>query len=352
MSEDQDRPHVSIVVFTRDDKESLVRCLTSIARLDYPNVTVFLADNGSIAYDPNAIESLFEGLILLENDGYPSRARGKNATLARLLKMRRTEFILMLDEGTIVHPRLVRRLVDAHDPQRRWDVLQPAIYELENPETLHGFGGRASLYTGGVRRIRRAPRAVDPADEAAPIDVAFSYAMFTHRNVFDTVGTFDERLFADDSDDTDFCLRVSLRGFGVAVLPDAIVWLSDAGRAAVSHDPFAAGRSRSLVVRRFGRLRHRIAYLVLCPLIGLWGIVSGTLRGRPGSGVARAMGMLRGLTMSMRYPRPPDDLDEPETDEPETDEPEAYGSEADDAGADDWGPDAAPVKAPRPASTR
>ena len=83
MSPDREiAPHVSIVVFSRDDKDALVRCLTSIARLEYPNITVFLADNGSTAFDPHAVESLFEGLILLETEGYPGSARGKNAALA------------------------------------------------------------------------------------------------------------------------------------------------------------------------------------------------------------------------------------------------------------------------------
>lgn len=293
-------PHVSVVVFSRDSKDALVRCLTSIARLEYPNITVFLADNGTTTYDPHAVESLFEGIILLENEGYPGSAEGKNAALARILRMRRTEFLLLLDEDTIVHPRLVRLLVEAHDPQRGWDVLQPAVYELESPETLHCYGGRLSLYTGRVALNRRLPRPIDPADEAAPVDVAFSYAMFTHRSVFDTAGTFDEWLFPEDSHDVDFCMRAAGRSRGVAVLGDAIVWLARGDHDVAAHDTFARGRSRSLLVRRYGRLNHRVLYVVLGPLLGAAAIAGEALRGHPASGLAGAAGMLRGLTMSMR----------------------------------------------------
>jgi GT2 family glycosyltransferase len=301
-------PHVSIVVFSRDSKEALVRCLTSISRLDYPNITVFLADSGSTAYDPHAVESLFDGLILLETEGYPGAARCKNVALARILKMRRTEFVLLLDEATIVHPRLVRLLIEAHDPQRGWDVLQPAVYELESPETLYGYGGRFSPYTGRVSLNRRLPRLNDPSDEAARVDVAFSYAMFTHRNVFDIVGLFDEWLFPDDSDDVDLCLRVARRNHGAAVLADAIVWLGDGGARAPARDSFARGRSRSLLVRRYGRVHQRTAYFLLSPLLAAAGVLGATLRGRPVAGLAAAMGMFRGLTMSMRRP----EMSEPE----------------------------------------
>jgi len=315
MSEDREiAPHVSVVVFSRDSKEALIRCLTSLARLDYPNITVFLADSGSTAYDPHAVESLFDGLILLETEGYPGAARCKNAALARILKMRRTEFVLLLDEDTIVHPRLVRHLIEAHDPQRGWDILQPAVYELESPETLHGYGGRMNFYTGGVSMNRRLPRAADPADEAAPIDVAFSYAMFTHRHVFDTVGFFDEWLFAQDSDDVDICLRAPRRNYGVAVLPGAIVWLAEGRRHAASRDPFERGRSRSLLVRRYGRLHHRIVYLLLSPLMGAGMVAVEAMRGRPAAGLSAAMGMLRGLTMSLRGAGP-GEAEEPDPEE-------------------------------------
>lgn len=308
-------PHVSVVVFSRDSKDALVRCLTSIARLEYPNITVFLADNGSTAYDPHAVESLFEGLILLETEGYPGAAQGKNTAIARILKMHRTEFLLLLDEGTIVHPRLVRLLVEAHDPQRGWDVLQPAVYELESPETLHCYGGRLNRFTGRVALNRSMPRAIDPADEAAPIDVAFSYALFTHRSIFDTVGFFDEWLFPDESDDVDLCLRVQRRKYGVAVLPGAIVWLAQDRRKPAAHDSFIRARSRSLLVRRHGRLHHRILYRLLSPFLGVANVVGEALRGQLASGVAGAAGMFRGLTMSMRLgekaePEEPDEWNE------------------------------------------
>lgn len=318
MSEDREIvPHVSIVVFSRDSKEALVRCLTSIARLEYPNITVFLADNGSTTFDPHAVEILFEGLMLLETEGYPGSARGKNAALARVLKMRRTEFVLLLGEETIVHPRLVRRLVEAHDPQRGWDVLQPAVYELESPETLHCYGGRLNRYTGRVSLNRRLPRPVDPADEASPIDVAFGFALFTHRSVLDAVGLFDEWLFPEDSDDADFCQRASSRSYGVAVLSDAIVWLAEEPRPSGHsrmYESFVKAQSRALLVRRYGRLHHRLVHLALSPALGAASVLSQTLRGHPISGMASAMGILRGVTRSVRRPRPsepeePDPLD-------------------------------------------
>jgi len=308
-------PHVSIVVFSRDSKDALVRCLTSIARLEYPNVTVFLADNGSTSFDPHAVESLFEGLILLENEGYPEAARGKNVALARILKMRRTEFVLLLDEDTIVHPRLVSRLVEMHDPQRAWDILQPAVYDLDDPESLYCYGGRFHPFTGRVSLNGKMPPVVDPADEAARIDVAFGFALFTHRNVLDTVGRFDEWLFPDDSDDVDFCLRASSRSYGVAVLSDAIVWLAGGSRRSGkggTHEAFVRAQSRSLLVRRFGRHRHRLLYLVVGPVLGAASLVGQTLRGHPAVGLASAMGRLRGMTRSVRRSEP-QEPEEPES---------------------------------------
>src|SRR5262245_37718119 len=308
-------PHVSIVVFSRDSKEALVRCLTSIARLEYPNVTVFLADNGSTSFDPHAVESLFEGLILLENEGYPGSARGKNVALARILRMRRTEFVLLLDEDTIVHPRLVSRLVGTHDPQRGWDVLQPAVYDLDDPESLLCYGGRFHPFTGRVSLNGKMPPAVDPADEAAAIHVAFGFALFTHRSVLDTVGPFDEWLFPDDSDDADYCLRASTRSYGVAVVSDAIVWLAGKPRRSgkETHEAFIRAQSCSLLVRRFGRLRHRLLYLVLGPVLGAASLVGQTLRGHPAVGMASAMGRLRGMTRSVRRPPEPEEPEEPES---------------------------------------
>ena len=129
-------PHVSVVVFSCDRKESLVRCLTSLSRIEYPNVSVLIVDNGSTSYVPSAVESMFEGVHLIENDGYPKAARGKNAALRRLLGTTRTDFILLLEDDAVVHPRMVRHLVETYDPQRGRDIIQPAIYELEDPEKL------------------------------------------------------------------------------------------------------------------------------------------------------------------------------------------------------------------------
>ena len=291
-------PHVSVVVLSWNRREKLDRCIRSLSRVEYPNVTIFVADNGSEEFDAAAIPVEFGGVRLVRNDANLGVAAGKNAMLRRLLSDGQTEFILFLDDDTISHPRLIRRLVDIHDPQRGWDILQPAVYDLDRPESLYAYGGHFNHYTGGVERITRAPRPEDPTDEASRIDFALGCGMFTHKSVFEAVGLFDEAFSPWYGEDVDFCLRAAKRHYESVVVPDAILWREIGKGASVrlSRSMSLRSEKRVYLMKKHSRWRQWIPYVVLAPVASALAALFDFARGRPHAGIGRVVGFTRGLT--------------------------------------------------------
>lgn len=212
----------TVVICTRDRPEALARCLASLPQQTLPPVQIIVVDNASA--DERTREAAVAAGVEYVREDRPGLAFARNAGA----RAARGEIIAYTDDDVQLHPRWLERLVRAFDASEVMAVtglVLPAELETEAQrhfETYWSFGR-------GYRRIDFGPRffAADRTHGCPVWEVGAGASMAFRRQVFATVGLFDERLGAGASgcsEDSEYWHRVLTHGGICRYDPGAVVY--------------------------------------------------------------------------------------------------------------------------------
>lgn len=292
----QQRPDVSVVIVSRNTRELLPACLTSVAReAGDLTVEVIVVDNASDDGTPEMVRRDFPSVVLLQpvsNDGF---AAGNNLGLRRaqgravLLLNPDTELLpdalpalwgalqATLDIG-VVGPRLVYPDGGTQSSRRRFPTLASALVE--------------STLMGEALPHHPAKRAYEMTDtpDNAPHDADWlvGACLLIRREVLDAVGLLDANLFLY-GEEPEFCKRVRRAGWRVRYTPEAVVR---------HHEGTSTGQVVVLRQRAFYSSKAYVMVRLHGPFVG--SVVRAGLVGEQGArvvieGVKWLLGHKRGL---------------------------------------------------------
>lgn len=216
------QPPVTIIVLNWNGRELVLQCLRSLQKLDYPNVTLMVVDNGSRDGSVEAIRAQFPELELLplpENVGF---ARGNNAGAERALKAE-PAWIMFLNNDTEVAPDLLSALIAGAEHFPAAGLFGPKIYYGDQPDRLWYAGGDVSLPLGRIRH--RGIRALDSGQFDAPGATGFvsGCCLLIRAGLLRRLGGFDSG-YVMYFEDVDLCARAGQEGSPSVYLPAAKVW--------------------------------------------------------------------------------------------------------------------------------
>jgi GT2 family glycosyltransferase len=284
-------PSLAVVVLNWNGRDLLDDCLESL-RDSYPDLRVVVVDNDSTDDSVEVIRERYDWTELVRSPENRRWAGGNNLGLAHLRESGLPDFVLLLNNDTIVGEgclaTLVATLMAAPDA---WAVT-PRICYADAPETIWYDGGRVGAWTGWVshRGIRRSA-AARPA-RITTTDYGTGCALMLRREALEEVGDLDEsyHLYAED---TDYSLRI--RGLGRRILhcPEAKV-LHKVSMSVGADSPgkaYLKSRSHVRLLRRHWRpSRWPLLWpsqLVLALATAAWHLA----HGRPGTARAGLLGL-------------------------------------------------------------
>jgi GT2 family glycosyltransferase len=160
-----------------------------------------------------------EVIVNAANLGY---AAGNNVGLQRALEAG-ADYILLLNNDTLVAPDMLDELVAAALADQRAGLLSPKMYYADQPDRLWYAGAQQQPWTLAAVRTHRGES--DSAEPQTPqaVDYVFGCGMLIRRAVLEEVGLFDPGYFMY-YEDADFCLRVRAAGYRLLYVPRARLW--------------------------------------------------------------------------------------------------------------------------------
>lgn len=252
MTNDSQRPGVSLVIPAYNEAADMPDVLDSIAAQDYPHSAIFLivVDGGS---SDRTVDIVREWLARSDIDGevlHNPRRTIPTSLNAGIARARRSDIIVRLDAHTIYEPAYVRTIVDAFSSappsvgcvggrvipasEPRWDrAIVGALYT--NPM---GLGGADYRHHG-------TPRLVNSV-----------YMGAWRPNVLQTIGGYDERWEANE--DTELAARLRAAGYKTLWVPLQSSYRVKRGPIAVVRQWWRYGYWRAQTLRRHpSQLRAR-----------------------------------------------------------------------------------------------
>lgn len=215
-------PKVTIVVLNWNGKDDTLECLASLNQLDYPNYEVVVVDNGSTDDSVEAISKQYPDVTLLQTRANLGYAGGNNVGI-RWAMEHGADFVLILNNDTIIDPNLLSALVEAARIVPEAGIYGSKIYFYDRPEILWFAGGRWLTDAVRLEHVgygqKDGPEFVDYRE----CDYVTGCALFARAEVFRKIGLLDESFFLT-YEETDWCYRARDKGYRCLVVPQAKLW--------------------------------------------------------------------------------------------------------------------------------
>ncbi len=249
-------PKVGLIILNWNRLDDTLECLESVAKLDYGNYETIVVDNGSRTDPVPAVERAFPSLKIIANGINLGYAGGNNVGIRYFLE-RGVEYVVLLNNDSIVDPTFLTELVRAAQSDPSIAALGPKVLQYDNRDRIYAVYGKA-VYGHVLVKVWgwNQPR-TDFADQK---DVGFvvGSGMMMSAAALKKIGLLDEEFFAYH-EDVDWCECARQQGMRVVYVPSALQWhkgsaSTGGGAQYVSPQRYLLARNTVLYAKRHANI--------------------------------------------------------------------------------------------------
>lgn len=266
---------VSTVVVNWNGFKDTKECLLSLGNLKLnKNIEheIIVVDNGSTDDSVTEIKKLKGNFELLESKHNLGFAGGNNFGIKHAIQ-NRADYILALNNDTIVDPYLIADLVEVAESEKDAGVMSPKIYfahgyEFHKDKYKNADLGKVIWYAGGDidwDNVYGSNHGVDEVDKGqhdklSDTDFATGAAMFMNVTALKKVGMFDEQYFLY-LEDVDLSIRMKRMGWKVMYAPTPKLWhkVSQSSGIGSGLNDYFLTRNRLMFGMKYAPIRAKIA---------------------------------------------------------------------------------------------
>jgi hypothetical protein len=214
-------PSIISIILNTNRRDDTLACLDSLLKSTYQNHQVIVLDNASSDGSVEAIRSSFSTvqiMSLTKNLGY---AGNNNVGIAAAISQA-ADWVLVLNEDTILAPDCLALLVDAAGRDGKIGIVGPMVYHYDEPDIIQSAGGQLNRYWESSHIAQNQPDH-GQFDQPHPVDWISGCAIMVKREVIEQVGMLDERFFYY-WEETEWCIRAHKQGWNIMHVPQAKLW--------------------------------------------------------------------------------------------------------------------------------
>ncbi|MFQ5466151.1 MAG: glycosyltransferase family 2 protein [Thermodesulfobacteriota bacterium] len=211
-----------IIVLNWNGWRDTVECVESLGKIDCPDCTVLIVDNGSTDGSERVLRERFPDIELLQTGGNLGFAGGMNFGVSHALG-EGAEYVILLNNDTVVDAAFAGELLAAARGHPEAGILCSKIYFYDRPDVLCYAGAGFSRALGWGRLRGYGLKDDGRYDRVEETERPSGCSMMVTRRFCEEVGLLDERYFCY-VEDTDWGMRAAQRGFRVLFVPSSKVW--------------------------------------------------------------------------------------------------------------------------------
>lgn len=211
---------VGVVVLNFNGRSDTLDCLASLEKLTNKEAdpTVFVVDNNSHDKSVEEIREKFPKIEVIANSVNLGFSGGNNVGIKKALQTK-ADFILLLNNDTIVEPNFLDELVKFGRSHPRVGILGPTLKFKRGFEVFYDLGGKINPWFG-----RTTHKTVSLLADQLPskVDYLSGACLLIRSAVINKIGMLEEDYFFG-FEDVEFCLEARKNGFEIYNVPTSIV---------------------------------------------------------------------------------------------------------------------------------
>jgi GT2 family glycosyltransferase len=252
---------LSVILVNYKRAHDTVECIRSLEQSVGVDPSITVVDNGSNDGSRQEIARECPDVTLIANTHNEGFAEGNNIAIREALG-KGGEYILLLNNDTVVRPDALSLLCDALRHRPNVGIVGGKIYYFDRPTTLWFAGGCLNLHSAvGVHR------GLDEDDHGQydipqECDYVTGCCLLFRRDVAEKIGVLESSYFAY-MEDADFCLRARRADFVVLYEPKAVIYHKVSSSSAWD-SPFYIYfnlRNKLIFLRRNSSMRRWLPHL-------------------------------------------------------------------------------------------
>jgi len=205
---------VTAIIVNWNDKDVIVECIQSLLDQNRNKIDIIISDNGSKDDSVEFIRKCFPSIKIIEN----GENLGFGSAINRGLGLAKGDYLLFLNSDLKLHSKCVGELAKVLESDSNVGGTIPKILHIDQQNTINSLGVLIN-YTGIAYPNLLGQK--DPGYQE-PFESACGGIFMLKREVYETVGGFDEDLFLYH-EDHDLSWRIRLAGWHLKVIPQAIM---------------------------------------------------------------------------------------------------------------------------------
>lgn len=216
---------IAVVILTCNQRDVTLRCLSSFESVDRDGVGILVWDNGSADGTVTAIKERFPDVEVRRSDENLGVAGGRNAGARAAIERWGPEFLLFLDNDTVVTTGFIQNLRGPFEKSLEIGMTTPKIRLLDDPKRIDCAGGsRVQFILGQTSDIGDGE--IDRGQYDVMRDCVPGGIVLVRVDVFNELEGFDTDFNPYGPEDLDFSLRVREAGYRCIYVPDSVIYHS------------------------------------------------------------------------------------------------------------------------------
>jgi len=217
-------PPVCIVILNWNNAPDTLDCLESVSKLDYPDYSIVVVDNGSTDGSADKIRARYPTLDILELETNLGYAAGNNVGIHYALATG-TEYILVLNNDTLVASTMLTELVQVAESQPEVGMIGPTMYCVDPTDALFAAGSFISWARGEThnRGMFQPTAGYTGLKRPEPVDYIAGCCVLVRRQLIEATGVLDPVYYLN-FEDVEWGVQAQRHGFEVIYVPQAIMW--------------------------------------------------------------------------------------------------------------------------------
>jgi len=262
-------PRISIIILNWNGWADTLECLESLYRITYPNYDVIVVDNGSEDESVQKIREYCEGeievkskffeyssenkpikiieytreeaeagggkengiidlplngkMILIKNEKNYGFAEGNNIAMRYALKALNPDYVLLLNNDTVVDTEFLGELVKVGGSGQRIGILGPKTYYYSPPNKIQLAWTKIDFWRGRVFLVGAGEIDRGQYNNIRKTNYVQGSCLLIKRETIEKIGLLDASYYCY-WEDADYCMRAKRTGYQNIYCPKAKIW--------------------------------------------------------------------------------------------------------------------------------
>lgn len=246
---------VSIILVNYKNYNDTIKCLESLEKVNYPNMSIIVIDNNSEDDSLMILKKRENDKVKVLESGYNGGfAFGNNCGIRKALEDK-SDYVLLLNNDTIVDCDFLAPLLRVAENDKSVGIVSSRIMFYPDIDRIWYAGGKVDWDNLRAIHFGLKEKISEKYLQKSTVDFASGCCMLISRNAIQETGLLPEEYFMY-YEDMDYCIMVADKGFKIEYVPESVIYHCVSSSSGGDGSPFTIewqARARRIFWKKYAQ---------------------------------------------------------------------------------------------------